>query len=531
MSGAGGAAAQAVHAAVPPAVLLSASGLSKSYGATRALQDVSLDLLAGEVHCLLGENGAGKSTLVKIIAGLEREDSGALLIRGKAIEAASVHAARAAGVGVVYQHPVVFPDISVIENIYAGRQLRRGRWPVVDIAAMRAGVQSLFDRMDVGIDPEARMASLSTGERQLVEIAKALSEDIQVLILDEPTAALPDKDVGSLFSIVRRLAESGAAILFISHRLDEVFEIGDRVTVLRDGRKVATDAVAAVTKDRLIEMMVGRHVDETARQRLAIRKPALEVRGWSRRGVFADVAFSVGHGEILGFAGLVGSGGSDVARSLFAVEPCDAGELRIDGNVVKPRSQHQMMARGLAFVPSDRQGEGLFADWSLTRNITLPVLGRISTWASIPRRRIEEEVARRYISRLDIRPGSPAELVRNLSGGNQQKVLLSKWLASDPKVLILEDPTAGIDIGAKIQVHRLIDALAREGMALIVVSSDLSELISIADRILVFSEGRVAAEIEASKASREAVMRAASDARFARAPTMRSRTLLDGAGA
>jgi ABC-type sugar transport system ATPase subunit len=354
--------AQAIRGGVPPAASLSAQGLSKSYGATRALQDVSLELVAGEVHCLLGENGAGKSTLVKIIAGLEREDSGALLIRGKAMEAASVQAARAAG------------------------------------------------------------------------IAKALSEDIQILILDEPTAALPDKEVGSLFSIVRRLAESGAAILFISHRLDEVFEIGDRVTVLRDGRKVATDVVAAVTKDRLIEMMVGRHVDETARQRLAIRKPALEVRGWCRRGVIADVTFSVGHGEILGFAGLVGSGGSDVARSLFAVEPCDAGELRIDGKVVKPRSQHQMMACGLAFVPGDRQGEGLFSEWSLTRNITLPVLGRISSWASIPRRRVEEDVARRYIARLDVRPGTPSELVRNLSGGNQQKVLLSKWLASSPKV-------------------------------------------------------------------------------------------------
>jgi rhamnose transport system ATP-binding protein len=256
------------------------------------------------------------------------------------------------------------------------------------------------------------------------------------------------------------------------------------------------------------------------------------VSGWSRRGVFADVAFSVAHGEILGFAGLVGAGGSDVARSLFAIEPCDAGELRIDGKVVKPRSQHQMMACGLAFVPGDRQGEGLFPDWSLTRNITLPVLGRISSWASIPRRRIEEEVARRYISRLDVRPDRPSEWLRNLSGGNQQKVLLSKWLASNPKVLILEDPTAGIDIGAKMQVHQLIDSLAREGMALIVVSSDLSELISIANRILVFSEGRIAAEFDASEASREAVMRAASDTRFApAAPPARGRALFDRADA
>ena len=401
--------------------------------------------------------------------------------------------------------------------------LPRGRVPA-HAASMRAGSRKASDSV-MRIERGVRFS------RAAVEIAKALSEQIRILVLDEPTAALPDKEVGSLFSIVRRLAKSGAAILFISYRLDEVFEIGDRVTVLRDGRKVATHAVAAVTKDRLIEMMVGRHVDETARQRLTIRKPALEVRGWSRRGVFADVTFSVGHGEILGFAGLVGSGGSDVARSLFAIEPCDAGELRIDRKVVKPRSQHQMMACGLAFVPGDRQREGLFSEWSLTRNITLPVLGRISSWASIPRRRIEEEIARRYISRLDLRPGAPSELVRTLSGGNQQKVLLSKWLASNPKVLILEDPTAGIDIGAKMQAHRLVDALACEGMALIVVSSDLSELISIADRILVFAQGRIEAEMEASEASREAVMRAASDAWAAPAPAMGGRALLDGAGA
>jgi rhamnose transport system ATP-binding protein len=524
-----GADVRAEAAGAPGKVVLSVSNVSKSYGATRALIDVSLDLCAGEVHCLLGENGAGKSTLVKIIAGLEGEDSGALLIRGKAMESPSVHAARAAGVGVVHQHPVVFPDINVIENIFAGRQLRRGRWPIIDQAAMRESVWSLFDLMEARIDPDARMAALTTGERQLVEIAKALSEDIQVLILDEPTAALPDKEVGSLFSIVRRLAGKGAAILFISHRLDEGFEIGDRVTVFRDGRRVATETVAGIIKDRLIEMMVGRHVEEGARQRSAVGAPALEARGWSRRGVFADVGFSVGHGEILGFAELVGSGGSDVARSLFAVQDCDAGELQIDGESVRPRSPHQMMALGLAFVPGDRQGEGLFPDWTVARNITLPVLGRISIWASIPRRRSEAELARRSIRRLGVRPNQPSELARNLSGGNQQKVLLSKWLATNPKVLILEDPTAGIDIGAKVQVHELIGALAREGMALIVVSSDLSELIAIADRILVFSEGRIVAEFDASEASREAIMRAAAD--VALAPASRGAVPFDGAHA
>jgi len=265
MSG-GGNNGDRISAAPPPNVVLSASNVNKSYGATQALRDVSLEVHAGEVHCLLGENGAGKSTLVKIITGLAAQDSGVLLINGKTMETPSVSAARASGVGVVYQHPVVFPDLTVVENIYAGRQPRRGGWPIVDFARMRASVRALFDRMDVRIDPEARMAALSIGERQLVEIAKALSEDIKILILDEPTAALPDKEVSSLFAIVRRLAKSGVAILFISHRLDEVFDIGDRVTVFRDGRKVATERVADVSKDGLIEMMVGRKVDEAARQ-------------------------------------------------------------------------------------------------------------------------------------------------------------------------------------------------------------------------------------------------------------------------
>jgi rhamnose transport system ATP-binding protein len=515
----------------PQKVILSVSNLNKSYGATRALSDVSLDLHSGEVHCLLGENGAGKSTLVKIIAGLESQDKGVLLIKGRTMESPSVSAARAAGVGVVYQHPVVFPDISVTENIFAGRQLRRRRWPVVDEPSMRATVRSLFDLMEVRIDPDARMAALTVGERQLVEIAKALSEDIQVLILDEPTAALPDKEVGSLFSIIRRLVRQDVAVLFISHRLDEVFEIGDRVTVLRDSRKVTTESASALTKDALIEMMVGRHIEEKGRQRTGVGESALEVRGWTRRGIFDDISFSVGRGEILGFAGLVGSGGSDVARSLFAVQDHDDGELRIEGEKITPRSPHQMMAHRLAFVPGDRQGEGLFADWSLTRNITLPVLGRISAWASIPQRRSEIEVARRYLSRLGVKPNQPSELARNLSGGNQQKVLLSKWLATDPKVLILEDPTAGIDIGAKVQVHDLISILAREGMALVVVSSDLSELITIADRILVFAEGRIVAEFEASEASREAIMRAAADVALAPPLTAQGRARSNGAHA
>jgi rhamnose transport system ATP-binding protein len=498
--------------AAPPA--LAVVGISKQYGATLALDDVSFELPAGEIHCLLGENGAGKSTLVKIIAGLEVQDRGVLMINGRAVEGGGVAAARAAGVGVVYQHPVVFPDIDVTENIYAGRPiLRGGRIPIVDTRRMRDAVRAIFRRMDVRIDPAARMGDLSTGERQLVEIAKALSEDIGILILDEPTAALPEKEVASLFSIVRRLAAGGVAILFISHRLDEVFEIGDRVTVLRDGRRVATGPVSGLTKDDLIRLMVGHGVEASTRKGARLGAVSLEVRDWRRRGVFADVSFSLRRGEILGFAGLVGSGGSGVARTLFGIERADRGTMEVGGRPVSPRSPRQMMRHGLAFVPEDRQGAGLVMQWRIFRNITLPILGRIAALGAFPRTREEEKVAGHYVDALDVRPNRVTEFVSNLSGGNQQKVLLSKWLATKPGILILEDPTAGIDIGAKTEVHRLIDRLAGEGLAIIIVSSDMVELLSVAHRILVFAGGRVAADVAAADASRELILHAATGGR------------------
>jgi rhamnose transport system ATP-binding protein len=487
-------------------------GISKHYGATAALTDVSFDLMPGEVHCLLGENGAGKSTLVKIIAGLEREDAGRLLIKGSELGDHGVGAARAAGVGVVYQHPVVFPDIDVTENIYAGRPiLKRGPLPIVDSRLMRKNVRELFRRMDVRINPAARMGDLSVGERQLVEIAKALSEDVRVLVLDEPTAALPEKDVASLFSIVRRLAASGVAILFISHRLDEVFEIGQRVTVLRDGRKVATEPISAMTKERLVRMMVGREIEGVERQQRSVGEVALAVRGWRRRGVFAEVSFSVRRGEIVGFAGLVGSGGTDVARTLFGIERADAGEMRVNGRKVVPRSARQMMRHGIAFVPEDRQSAGLLMQWPIVSNITLPILRKTAALGWFPRTDAETAIAERYVAALDIRPNRVAESVGNLSGGNQQKVLLSKWLATNPDVLILEDPTAGIDIGAKGEVHRLVGQLARDGLAIILVSSDLAELLSVTHRILVFAQGRVVVDVDTAEASRESIMRAATD--------------------
>jgi rhamnose transport system ATP-binding protein len=412
----------------------------------------------------------------------------------------------------VYQHPVVFPDIDVTENIYAGRPiLKRGPLPIVDSRLMRKNVRELFRRMDVRINPAARMGDLSVGERQLVEIAKALSEDVRVLVLDEPTAALPEKDVASLFSIVRRLAASGVAILFISHRLDEVFEIGQRVTVLRDGRKVATEPISAMTKERLVRMMVGREIEGVERQQRSVGEVALAVRGWRRRGVFAEVSFSVRRGEIVGFAGLVGSGGTDVARTLFGIERADAGEMRVNGRKVVPRSARQMMRHGIAFVPEDRQSAGLLMQWPIVSNITLPILRKTAALGLFPRTDAETAIAERYVAALDIRPNRVAESVGNLSGGNQQKVLLSKWLATNPDVLILEDPTAGIDIGAKGEVHRLVGQLARDGLAIILVSSDLAELLSVTHRILVFAQGRVVVDVDTAEASRESIMRAATD--------------------
>ncbi|MGW8888403.1 sugar ABC transporter ATP-binding protein [Streptomyces sp. NPDC055749] len=488
--------------------VLALEGVSKSFGAVRALRGVSLRLYAGEAHALAGENGAGKSTLIKTLAGVHRPDTGTVLLDGRPVDFHSPADARDAGIAVIYQEPTLFPDLSVAENIFIGRQPRRslGR---VDHRAVRQAAAELFARLGVALDPDQPARGLSIADQQLVEIAKALSFDARVLIMDEPTAALTGSEVARLFGVVRTLREQGSAVLFISHRLEEIFELCQRVTTLRDGAWIASEPLAALDEDGLVRRMVGRDLAELyPKQETRIGEVALSVRRLTREGVFTDVSFEVRRGEILGLAGLVGAGRSEVARAVFGVDRFDGGEVEVLGRKLPPGAPSVAMAAGLALVPEDRRAQGLVMDMSIERNIGLTGFAATSR-AGLMHRRAERSRAVDWTTRLQVKYARLADVVGTLSGGNQQKVVLAKWLATAPQVLIVDEPTRGIDVGTKAEVHRLLSSLAADGVAVLMISSDLPEILGMADRVLVMHEGRITAEIPRSQATEETVMAAA----------------------
>ncbi|WP_333770597.1 sugar ABC transporter ATP-binding protein [Streptomyces sp. IBSBF 2435] len=488
--------------------VLALEGVSKSFGAVRALRGVSLELYAGEAHALAGENGAGKSTLIKTLAGVHRPDAGTVLLDGAPVAFHGPADARDAGVAVIYQEPTLFPDLSVAENIFVGRQPRRsfGR---VDHQAVRKAAAGLFQRLGVDLDPDRPARGLSIADQQLVEIAKALSFEARVLIMDEPTAALTGSEVARLFGVVDALRADGAAVLFISHRLEEIFALCQHVTTLRDGGWIASEPVDTLTEDELVRRMVGRDLDELyPKQDTAVGEVALSVSRLTREGVFTDVSFDVRHGEIVGLAGLVGAGRSEVARAVFGVDRWDAGEVRIDGRPLRPGAPSLAMNAGLALVPEDRRAQGLVMEMSIERNINLTGLGGTSR-AGLMNRGAERSRAVDWAVRLQVKYARLADVVGTLSGGNQQKVVLAKWLATGPRVLIVDEPTRGIDVGTKAEVHRLLSRLAADGVAVLMISSDLPEILGMADRVLVMHEGRLAAEIPRADATEESVMAAA----------------------
>ena len=486
---------------------ISLSGVSKRFGATAALEDVSLELLPGEVHALVGENGAGKSTLVKILAGVHQLDAGEIRLDGVPITISGPAQSRALGIAVVHQEPRLFPDLTVAENVFIGHA-PSGRLGSIDWRGMKKAAQALFAELDVQFDAGAPVRGLSMADQQLIEIAKALSVEANVLILDEPTASLSAHEVERLFTIVRRLRDRGVAIMFVSHRLDEVFALCDRATVFRDGRLVTTQKTSELTTADLIRHMVGREVSLFPKVENPIGDVLLEVTGLTRVGVFRDVSFSVRAGEIVGLAGLVGAGRSEVARVLFGLDRRDSGEVRLGGRAVDFAAPSAAMSEGLAYLPEDRHQEGLVLDFTIAQNVTLPILPRL-----FPRLVLsaatERRVAVEHTQQFNVRMTGVDQEVGALSGGNQQKVVLAKWLAAGPRVLILDEPTRGIDIGAKVEVHRLIAELAASGLGIILISSDLPEVLAMSDRIVVLHEGRVTAEIPRDQATQERVMFAA----------------------
>ncbi len=486
--------------------LVSVVDVSKSFGPTHALRGVSLDLQPGEIHALVGENGAGKSTLIKVMTGLYRPDDGHIDVDGETVELRNPAAAQARGIACIYQEPLVFPDLSVAENIFMGQT----GGTLVRWRSMEQRAAEILDTLEVDVDPRSTASQLTVAGQQAVEIAKAMSRDVRVLIMDEPTAALSAHEVSRLFRQVRRLAASGVAILFVSHRLDEVFELSDRITVLRDGQHVSTRPVAEFTEVTLIRDMVGRELSDFFHR--VAHEPgdvALSVEGLGRAGEFEDISFEVRHGEVLGFAGLVGSGRTEIAEAVFGLRPTDAGVIRRDGVEVDIRSPRDAIGAGIAYVSEDRRQFGLSLPQSVAANISLPGLRKfLSRWRLIDRR-AERQAAEVYRSGMRIRTPSLATAVGDLSGGNQQKVMLAKWLDMKPAVLLFDEPTRGIDVGAKADVHALIGELARDGVAVILISSDLPEVLAMSDRVVVMREGRQMGTFAGSDLDQERIMTAA----------------------
>jgi rhamnose transport system ATP-binding protein len=488
--------------------ILELVGVSKRFGAVEALKDVSLALSAGEVHALVGENGAGKSTLVRILAGVHRPDSGSLKLDGQELVLRGPASARNRGIAVIHQHPNLFPDLEVAENVFIGR-LPRGHLGRVDWRELHRQAEKLFANLGVAQKVNVPVRGLSVADQQLVEIAKALSMEARVLVMDEPTAALSANEVERLFAITRQLRDRGVAVLFVDHRMDEVFEIADRVSVLRDGGHVITAPISDLTPEDTIRHMVGRRIESMyPKTETSVGEIALKVRALTRKGVFNDVSFEVRRGEIVGLAGLVGAGRSEIARVLFGIDRADAGEVRVLGKRANIDSPADAMRLGIVYVPEDRHAQGLVLDFSIAANITLPIVRRLSRLLVMDRGR-ERDLATDYSKQLQVRSTGVRQSVSGLSGGNQQKVVIAKWLATKPTVLLLDEPTHGVDIGAKAEVHRIISELALQGMAIVLISSELPELMGMADRVLVLHEGRVAAGFGRDELSQELIMAAA----------------------
>jgi rhamnose transport system ATP-binding protein len=487
----------------------------KSFGAVRALIDGSVDLRGGEVHALLGENGAGKSTLVKILAGVYPPDGGTLKVNGQEVTLNGPAAAKAAGIAVIYQEPTLFPDLTVAENMFVGRQplgstswIKGGRR--IDRRAMQDEAAAIFKRLAVPLDPARIARGLSIADQQVVEIGKALSLDAKVIVMDEPTAALSAAEVERLFEVIRTLKAQGAAVLFISHRLEEVFAICETVTVMRDGSHVMSSPLAGLTANDLVRAMVGRELAERPPKAAgaATGDPVLTVERLTREGVFTDISLTVRSGEIVALAGLVGSGRSEVARAVFGIDRYDAGHITVSGKPLKKASPTSAMAAGIGFVPEDRRQQGLVMDMSVQQNVALASLHNLEQVGLI-RASAERAMASDWATRLKIKYGRLTDPVSMLSGGNQQKVVLAKWLGRKPSLLIVDEPTRGIDVGTKAEVHRLLTELARSGVGILMISSELPEVLGVSDRILVMREGSVVAEFGHDTASEEAVMSAA----------------------
>jgi ABC-type sugar transport system ATPase subunit len=493
-------------AEAPPVFRL--DGVTKRFGGVVAVEDVAFDLRPGEVHALVGENGAGKSTLMKIVDGLYGPDGGTLQVGGEAASFSSPRDAEASGIAMIPQELDLFPELTVAENLFVGRKRPRTGWGGLDWETMRGEARKRLDELGVGLDATSAVKRLSTAEQQIVAIARALVGEARAVIMDEPTSSLTERETRQLFGIIEDLTAEGVGVVYISHRLEEIFEISDRVTVLRDGHHIKTAPASELDAEELVRLMVGRPLNELfTRSQSSPGETVLEVRGLTRDGEFEDVDLALRRGEILGLAGLVGAGRTELAQSIFGIRHPDSGGIFVDGEEARIRSPQTAMERGIFYVPEERRSQGLILPFSIKNNITLSILDRISRLGFVSRS--ERGIADRFVEELSIRGAEVSDPVYRLSGGNQQKVVVAKSLAREPNVLLLDEPTRGVDVGAKSEIYRLMDDLAKEGKAILLISSELEEVLSMADRVLVMREGRISGEFSRREATQESVMTAA----------------------
>ncbi len=483
--------------------------ISKSFPGVKALDDVTFEVGRGEIHALVGENGAGKSTLMKILTGALRPDEGRILLRGEPVRIDNPSDAQALGISIIYQELSLIPYLTVGQNIFLGREPRGFLPGFIDWRELYGRAQALLDQFGLDIDARTEVRFLSIAEQQMAEVAKALSLNADLIAMDEPTSSLTERETEVLFDLMRSLRDEGVSIIFISHRLSEIFEVCDRITVLRDGKLIGTAPTAELTEDEVVSMMVGREIDEMfPRAATEQGRVVLEVSDLSDGDELQSVSFKLHSGEILGVAGLVGAGRTALAETLFGIRHPVAGEVRIEGERVTINSPQKAIELGMGFVPEDRKQQGLFLNMAVRENIVISDLDEVASWGFLKFREVER-LAQDYVNRLDVRTPSLRQRVRNLSGGNQQKVVIARWLTLKPRVLILDEPTRGIDVGTKAEIYHLLNQLARQGVAVLVISSELPEVLGISDRILVMHEGRITATLNRDEATQDAIMRAA----------------------
>jgi ribose transport system ATP-binding protein len=506
--------------------LVTIQNLDKAFPGVQALKQARFELFPGEVHALMGENGAGKSTLMKILAGIYTKDAGEIRIEGVPVDIPSPRAAQDLGIGIIHQELNLMNDLTAAQNIFIGREPKRAFGLFLDEEALNRNATAIFERMHLRLDPRVEVDKLSVAKQQMVEIAKALSFRSKVLIMDEPTAALNNAEIAELFRIIRQLRAEGVGIVYISHKMDELKEISDRVTVMRDGEYVGTLPTVSTSVDTIISMMVGRSLTETKTEIRDLQKQevVLEVRNLRRAPAIRDVSFSLHKGEILGFAGLMGAGRTEVARAIFGADPIDGGEIIVRGRPVKIRSPRDAVRLGIGYLSEDRKRFGLATGMDVASNIVMSCLNRFLSLRAFLKARAIKEASRSYIKQLRIKTPSETQEVRFLSGGNQQKIVIAKWLARDCEILFFDEPTRGIDVGAKNEIYKLLNALAAQGRAIVMISSELPEILRMSHRIAVMCEGRLTGELPAEGTTQEDIMRLATQRRSLTGDTVNAAT-------